>query len=268
MLHMISHGPEMVPKASTPLLIAHGLFGSGRNWGVIAKRLSNHRRVIALDMRNHGASPWHEDHSYHALATDIAEVATQLGQPVDLLGHSMGGKTAMVAALSGVPVRRLIVADIAPVGYSHSQQPVIDAMQSVPLEDISSRAEADQALSAHIEDPALRSFLLQSLNISERRWRLNLPVLSASMDQIIGFPELAGRFNAPTLFLTGAQSDYLLPEHRPLIKDLFPKAQFAKIPQAGHWLHAEKPREFEAAVRVFLEAGAPAALSHPSSRLK
>jgi pimeloyl-ACP methyl ester carboxylesterase len=151
---MISHGPEMDPEASTPLLIAHGLFGSGRNWGVIAKRLSNHRRVIALDMRNHGASPWHEDHSYHALAADIAEVATQLDQPVDLLGHSMGGKTAMVAALSGVPVRRLIVADIAPVGYSHSQQPVIDAMQSVPLEDISSRAEADQALSAHIEDPS------------------------------------------------------------------------------------------------------------------
>ena len=93
MLHMISHGPEMDPEASTPLLIAHGLFGSGRNWGVIAKRLANHRRVIALDMRNHGASPWHEDHSYHALAADIAEVATQLGQPVDLLGHSMGGKS-------------------------------------------------------------------------------------------------------------------------------------------------------------------------------
>lgn len=254
MLKMISHEPENSPEASIPLVIAHGLFGSGRNWGVIAKRLANHRRVIALDMRNHGASPWHEDHNYHALAADIAEVATNLGQPVDLLGHSMGGKAAMVAALSGAPIRRLIVADIAPVGYSHSQQPVIDAMQSLPLDHITSRAEADQALSAHIDNPALRSFLLQSLNVSERRWRLNLLALSASMDQIIGFPDISGCFNAPALFLTGALSDYLRPEHRPIIKALFPKARFAKIPQAGHWLHAEKPHEFEAAVRVFLEA--------------
>ncbi|MDB4170071.1 alpha/beta fold hydrolase [Planktomarina sp.] len=254
MLQMISHEPENSPEASIPLVIAHGLFGSGRNWGVIAKRLANHRRVIALDMRNHGASPWHEDHNYHALAADIAEVATNLGQPVDLLGHSMGGKAAMVAALSGAPIRRLIVADIAPVGYSHSQQPVIDAMQSLPLDHITSRAEADQALSAHIDNPALRSFLLQSLNVSERRWRLNLLALSASMDQIIGFPDISGCFNAPALFLTGALSDYLRPEHRPIIKALFPKARFAKIPQAGHWLHAEKPHEFEAAVRVFLEA--------------
>jgi len=254
MLQMIFHEPENSPEAGIPLVIAHGLFGSGRNWGVIAKRLANHRRVIALDMRNHGASPWHEDHNYHALAADIAEVATNLGQPVDLLGHSMGGKAAMVAALSGAPIRRLIVADIAPVGYSHSQQPVIDAMQSLPLDHITSRAEADQALSAHIDDPALRSFLLQSLNVSERRWRLNLLALSASMDQIIGFPDISGYFNAPALFLTGALSDYLRPEHRPIIKALFPKARFAKIPQAGHWLHAEKPHEFEAAVRVFLEA--------------
>ncbi|MDG1240696.1 alpha/beta fold hydrolase [uncultured Planktomarina sp.] len=254
MLQMISHEPENSPEASIPLVIAHGLFGSGRNWGVIAKRLANHRRVIALDMRNHGASLWHEDHNYHALAADIAEVATNLGQPVDLLGHSMGGKAAMVAALSGAPIRRLIVADIAPVGYNHSQQPVIDAMQSLPLDHITSRTEADQALSAHIDDPALRSFLLQSLNVSERRWRLNLLALSASMDQIIGFPDISGCFNAPALFLTGALSDYLRPEHRPIIKALFPKARFAKIPQAGHWLHAEKPHEFEAAVRVFLEA--------------
>jgi pimeloyl-ACP methyl ester carboxylesterase len=180
-------------------------------------------------------------------------VAKSLGQPIDLLGHSMGGKAAMVAALSGTPIRRLIVADIAPVRYTHSQQPVIDAMQSVPLNHITSRAEADQALSAHIDDPAMRSFLLQSLEINARRWRLNLPALSASMDDIIGFPDISGCFTAPTLFLTGALSDYLRPEHRPIIKALFPKARFAKIPQAGHWLHAEKPREFEAAVRIFLE---------------
>ena len=250
MLHMISHGSDV----GTPLIIAHGLFGSGRNWGVIARRLSDSRRVIALDMRNHGASPWQDDHSYPALAEDLAEVIASIGGPVDVLGHSMGGKAAMVAALSGADIRRLIVADIAPVIYGHTQQHLIDAMQAIPLDQLSSRTEAEQILSRHIKDPTVRSFLLQSLNLQDQSWRLNLPALRACMEQIISFPDVSGQFTAPTLFLTGATSDYLRPEHRPTIKSLFPKARFAKIPNAGHWLHAEKPREFEAAVRVFLDA--------------
>lgn len=250
MLHIISHGSDF----GTPLIIAHGLFGSARNWGVIAKRLSDSRRVIAFDMRNHGASPWQDDHSYPALAEDLAQVIASIGGPVDVLGHSMGGKAAMVAALSGADIRRLIVADIAPVIYGHTQQHLIDAMLAIPLDQLSSRAEAEQILSRHIKDPTVRSFLLQSLNLKDQSWRLNLPALRACMEQIIGFPDVSGQFTAPTLFLTGATSDYLRPEHRPTIKSLFPKARFAKIPNAGHWLHAEKPREFEAAVRVFLDA--------------
>ena len=251
MLHIISHGSDF----GTPLIIAHGLFGSARNWSVIAKRLSDNRRVIAFDMRNHGASPWQDDHSYPALAEDLAQVIASIGgPPVDVLGHSMGGKAAMVAALSGADIRRLIVADIAPVIYGHTQQHLIDAMQAIPLDQLSSRAEAEQILSRHIKDPTVRSFLLQSLNLQDQSWRLNLPALRACMEQIIGFPDVSGQFTAPTLFLTGATSDYLRPEHRPTIKSLFPKARFAKIPNAGHWLHAEKPREFEAAVRVFLDA--------------
>ena len=249
MLHMISHGSD----TGTPLLIAHGLFGSGRNWGVIAKRLSDTRRVIALDLRNHGASPWQDDHSYPALAEDLFEVIDSIGGPVDLLGHSMGGKAAMVAALSGANIRRLIVADIAPVTYDHTQQHLIEAMQALPMDQLSSRTKAEQALSGQIEDPTVRSFLLQSLNLQDHTWRLNLPALRASMADIIGFPEVSGQFVTQTLFLTGAKSDYLRPEHRPLIKSLFPKARFAKIPNAGHWLHAERPREFEAVVRVFLD---------------
>jgi len=249
MLHMISHGSD----TGTPLLIAHGLFGSGRNWGVIAKRLSDTRRVIALDLRNHGASPWQDDHSYPALAEDLFEVIDSIGGPVDLLGHSMGGKAAMVAALSGANIRRLIVADIAPVTYDHTQQHLIEAMQALPLDQLSSRAKAEQALSGQIEDPTVRNFLLQSLNLQDHTWRLNLPALRASMADIIGFPEVSGQFVTQTLFLTGAKSNYLRPEHRPLIKSLFPKARFAKIPNAGHWLHAERPREFEAVVRVFLD---------------
>ena len=249
MLHMISHGTN----PETPLVIAHGLFGSGRNWGVMAKRLSDSRRVITLDLRNHGSSPWQDDHSYPTLASDLAELIVSIGGPVDLLGHSMGGKAAMVAAVLGVPIRRLIIADIAPVAYTHSQQHLIDAMQALPLDQISSRAEAEQALSKHIEDPSVRSFLLQSLNLKEKTWQLNLTVLATSMAQIIGFPEISGQFTRPTLFLTGANSNYVRPAHRPIIKALFPKAHFAKIPHAGHWLHAERPREFEAAVRAFLD---------------
>lgn len=250
MLHMISHGSD----TGTPLLIAHGLFGSGRNWGVIAKRLSDTRRVIALDLRNHGASPWQDNHSYSALAEDLSEVIATIGGPVDMLGHSMGGKAAMVAAILGANIRRLIVADIAPVAYGHTKQHLIDAMQALPLDQLSSRARAEQALSDQIEDPTVRSFLLQSLNLQDQTWRLNLPALRTYMADIIGFPEVSGQFVAHTLFLTGANSDYLRPEHRPVIKSLFPKAHFAKIPNAGHWLHAERPREFEAVVRVFLDA--------------
>ncbi|MEO1797925.1 MAG: alpha/beta fold hydrolase [Pseudomonadota bacterium] len=237
----------------TPLVIAHGLFGSGRNWGVLAKRFSATRRVICVDMRNHAGSFWHDDTSYEAMARDLAEVLAPLGE-ADLLGHSMGGKAAMVAALSGAPVRRLIVADIAPVSYTHTQMPMIDAMEALDLSTIETRTEADAALSAHIEEPGIRAFLLQSLDVRARSWRLNLAALRAGMPGILGFPDVSGTFAGPTFFLSGGASDYVESSARPTIKTLFPKARFAKIPGAGHWLHAEKPREFEAAVTAFLEA--------------
>ena len=174
---MISHGNH----SGTPLVIAHGLFGSGRNWGVIARRLSDKRRVFTLDMRNHGSSPWLPDHSYAAMAADLSEVITKIDGPVDVLGHSMGGKAAMVAALSGADIRRLIVADIAPVIYGHTQQHLIDAMQALPLGDFTSRLDADAALKKTVENSNVRSFLLQSLNLRECKWRLNLDVLSEFM---------------------------------------------------------------------------------------
>lgn len=239
--------------ATSPLLIAHGLFGSGRNWGVIGKRLSDQRQVITVDMRNHADSPWDESHSYFDLAGDLAETISATSGPVSVLGHSMGGKAAMMLALERPDlVDRLIVADIAPTTYSHSQIGPIRAMQGVNLDTVTQRLDAaDQMVG--IED-ALKPFLLQSLDLKERRWRLNLEVLSKEMDKIVGFPEVTGAFEGPTLFLTGANSDYVKAEHREGIKALFPHAKAAKIPDAGHWLHAEKPREFEAAVRYFLNA--------------
>ena len=238
--------------AGAPLLIAHGLFGSARNWGAVAKRLSDSRPVTAVDMRNHGTSPRAPTNSYTDMAADLAAA---IETPSDVIGHSMGGKAAIVLALSHPDrIRRLVVADIAPVAYSHTQQHLIDAMQGLDLTAIESRGAADRVLAERIDEPGVRAFLLQSLDVKERRWRLNLDVLAAEMPKIVGFPELEGRFDGPALFLTGAGSDYVLPEHRDRIRALIPNARFAKIPGAGHWLHADKPREFEAAVRVFLDA--------------
>ena len=236
-----------------PILIAHGLFGSARNWGVIARRLSETRRVVTVDMRNHGDSPWRDRHGYPDLAADLAEVIAAHGGVADVVGHSMGGKAAMALAL-GTPraVRRLVVADIAPVAYTHTQQPLIEAMRAVDLAAVETRRDADDQLRAAVPEAGVRAFLLQSLDVPGRRWRLNLAALSAEMPAIIGWPDPPGTFDGPVLILSGAASDYVQPAHRPEIKRLFPNARFAKIPGAGHWLHAEKPREFEAALAAFL----------------
>jgi esterase len=242
--------------ASLPsVVIAHGLFGSARNWGVISKRLSDIRRVIAVDMRNHGDSFWHDAHGYEEMAEDLAAVIEAEGGKADVLGHSMGGKAAMVLALSRPElVDRLIVADIAPTGYSHTQMHVVDAMRETDLTGVTRRTEADQRMAPHLDDPALRAFLLQSLNLQdgEARWKLNVDVLGAEMTRILDFPDVSGQFLGPVTFINGALSDYVGPAHHDKIATLFPNARFIEIDGAGHWVHAEKPREFEEAVRAAL----------------
>jgi pimeloyl-ACP methyl ester carboxylesterase len=243
------------PSDASGLLIAHGLFGSARNWGVIAKRLSDTRQVTAVDMRNHGMSPATPTHTYADMAKDLAEVIEATGAPMDVLGHSMGGKAAMMLALTRPElVGRLIVADIAPVTYCHSQLPMIEAMRGVDLSRVSRRSEAEAQLGQRGVEPALQSFFTQSLDLDRGAWRLNLDTLADQMPQIMGFPETDAAWSGRALFLTGAASDYVTEAHRPVIRRLFPRARFARIPGAGHWLHAEKPREFEAAVRAFLDA--------------
>ena len=242
-LNAIHHGTA----EGVPLLIAHGLFGSARNWGAVAKRMSASRPVRAVDMRNHGHSPWAESHSYQDLADDLAGA---MDGPSDVLGHSMGGKAAMMLALRRPDlVRRLIVADIAPVGYGHTQAPLIHAMRAADLSDATRRSEV--ALDA--PDPGTRAFLLQSVDVEGKRWRLNLDVLEREMDRIIGFPEVEGTFDGPVLFLSGGASDYVRDAHRDRILSLFPEAEFEAIEGAGHWLHAERPREFVAAAERFLD---------------
>jgi pimeloyl-ACP methyl ester carboxylesterase len=253
---MLTYSTFGTPSSAPPLVIAHGLFGSGRNWGVIAKRLSDRSQTITPDMRNHGLSPRTTTQTYHDMAGDLAELIEEIGAPVDLCGHSMGGKAAMTLALTHPHlVRRLIVADIAPVAYGHTQAMFIDAMRGVDLSKITRRSDASEQLAAAGVEPELQSFFTQSLDVANKQWLLNLDTLEAQMPDIIGWPDnITGSFPNPALFLSGGASDYVLPEHRPRIKSLFPAARFAKLPNTGHWLHAEKPREFEAALRVFLDA--------------
>jgi esterase len=254
MLSILRH-PARSPGSAPPLVIAHGLYGSARNWGVIAGRLADVRDVLAVDMRNHGQSLHAAVHDYPAMAADLAEVIAGHGGRADVLGHSMGGKAAMMLALTeGALVRRLVVADIAPVAYAHDQVQHIHAMRALDMTGLGSRGEADRRLAASVPDAALRAFFLQSLDLKADppRWRLNLDALEAGMPNVVGWPEVVGRFGGPVLFLSGGASHYVTPENREAIRALFPAARFARIPGAGHWLHAEKPREFEAAVRVFL----------------
>jgi len=218
MLNMIEHGQE---QAGPPLLIVHGLYGSARNWGVIAKRLSNEYRVITVDQRNHGDSPWFDSHTYIDMANDLIDVAHHIGSPINVVGHSMGGKAAMV-------------------------------MAPVDLERVHKRSDAVEQLATTVQDAALQSFFTQSLDVAGKRWKLNLDVLGRDMQHILGFPELQGSFDGPTLFLSGSQSSYVQDDGKERAKQYFPKARFMKLKDAGHWLHAEKPREFEAAVRHFV----------------
>lgn len=251
MLNTIRHdGPSDKP----PLVIAHGLFGSARNFGSIARSLAKERTVICVDMRNHGDSPWFDTHSYPELAADLAEVAAPLGT-FDLMGHSMGGKSSMTLALTNPgQMRRLVVADIAPVAYDHSQSHQIDALEAVDLSTANRRSDAARQLQDQGVDAGLASFFTQSLDVANKRWKFNLATLRAEMPKLVGFPDVEGSFDRPTFFLSGAVSDYVRPEYRAQIKSLFPAAVFAKLPEAGHFLHADRPKAFEAAVATFLAA--------------
>ena len=248
MLNYMTFGDEKSP----PVMIVHGLYGSGRNWGVIAKRLSDQFFVITVDLRNHGDSPWLDTHNYHVMADDLVEVINSLNIKPNIIGHSMGGKAAMVLALKRPNlVRNLIIADIAPVKYEHDQSQFIEAMQKVDLSKVEKRSDATLALSKFVEDKSLQNFFTQSLDIKAKRWKLNLKVLRSEMSEILSFPKIESELSGHSLFLKGEKSDYIKSQHRKLIKSLFTKARFATFKEAGHWLHAEKPREFESAARLF-----------------
>jgi len=250
MLNRLVHG-----NSGPPLVIAHGLYGSARNWGVIAKRLSDRFRVITVDMRNHGDSFHDPDHSYAALAGDLARIIEAEGGRAHLLGHSMGGKAAMVIAQTRPDLLdHLIVADIAPVAYSHTQLPYIEAMMAVDLSVVTRRSEADQQLKDRVPEAPLRAFLLQSLELGADgpRWKLNLPALHDQMPEIMGFPPSGQPYHGPATVIRGASSDYVTGPHLEALQRVLPTAEIKTLERAGHWLHADDPRGFEAMVRAVL----------------
>lgn len=243
--------------AGAPVIVLHGLLGSGRNWMTIAKRLASRYRVETLDMRNHGVSPWADGMTYPLMAGDIRThiEQTALG-PVTVIGHSMGGKAAMRLALEAPSlVERLVVVDIAPVDYDHSTGAYVEALRRLDLRGLSSRNEVDAQLAHDVSESGIRAFLLQNLVREESgfRWRANLDVLSKAMPDLMTFPiRDYDQYRGPALFLAGANSDYVRPEHREAIRTLFNKADIRVIADAGHWVHAEQPTAFLAHLEDFL----------------
>jgi pimeloyl-ACP methyl ester carboxylesterase len=245
-----------------PVAILHGLFGSARNWASVAQRLGARHRVIAFDLRNHGASPWAEPMDYPAMAEDVRAAMRERGlRRYALLGHSMGGKVAMIAALDEPDaVERLAVVDIAPVARPVPYLPYVQAMRALDLTAIVRRRGADTMLAAAIPDSGERAFLLHSLAFDDGtpRWQLNLAALEKAMPALGEFPARPGaRYDGPALFVAAGRSDAIRPADEPAIKELFPAARIARIADAGHWVHAERPDAFLAMVERFLSgAGA------------
>jgi len=230
-----------------PVIVLHGLFGSSRNWYSMTKKLSEHCRVITVDLRNHGLSAHTDTMNYPEMADDVLALAEQLGlSTYSVIGHSMGGKVAMHMALSrpGV-IDNLVVLDIAPVEYRHRYGKIFTAMKQLPLHTIKNRDEAETLFCPTIGDRNLCRFLLQNLVRTGNgfTWRINLPVLENNIDRIADFPEFppSQRFDGPSLFLGGSQSDFIVNDHLPVIRQLFPSADIQWLEQAGHMLHVEQP---------------------------
>lgn len=243
-----------------PIILLHGLFGSASNLGVVARALADNFTVYSVDLRNHGKSPHAEHMDYPTMADDVLHLMDdQSLSSTHLLGHSMGGKTAMQVALNHPQrVGKLIVADIAPVTYQHAHTFVLRGLTAVAEASVHSREQADDILAQHVADAGVRGFLLKSLTRTPQgdyAWQLNLDAIKANYDELAkgnsGVP-----FMGETLFIKGGQSDYLLLEHKDAVLALFPNAQLKVIDNAGHWLHAEQPKKFNNIVLRFLGATA------------
>ncbi|WP_418315988.1 alpha/beta fold hydrolase [Piscinibacter sakaiensis] len=238
-----------------PLLLLHGLFGSATNWRGIAKALADSHEVFALDLRNHGASPWADSMDYDDLADDVfAFITSRKLAPAAVLGHSMGGKAAMALALRHPDaVGRLIVADIAPVAYKDSLTPYAEAMRGIDVMAAASRTEVQRRLQERLPDPSVAGFLAQNLVSRNDHfdWRINLAVIIAEMHKLSGFPAALRelRYENPVTVIAGARSSYVEHHDGRDFAPMFSDVTVEVIDEAGHWLHADRPQQFVAIVR-------------------
>jgi pimeloyl-ACP methyl ester carboxylesterase len=256
-LNVIERAPEGDVPAGPPVVLIHGLFGRARNLGFIQRQLSARWRTLAIDLRSHGDSP-HGMLDYHALAGDIVEtLAAHDALPAMIMGHSMGGKAAMMTALlHPAQVERLVVADIPPARTGHGNSDVAQAMLDLEFPRPLDRKSAEAALAAVIEDGGTRALMVQNIRLGDDPgWTIGLREIVASMSNIESWPYIPDgyAYTGPTLFLRGANSPYLRAEHLPEIRRLFPRFELETIPDAGHWLHVEQPERFVALLEAFLE---------------
>jgi pimeloyl-ACP methyl ester carboxylesterase len=252
-----------------PLVIGHGLFGHKHNWNSVAKALQQRlgNQIYVVDFRNHGDSPHYDSHTYPDMGKDLAEFMQEVVLPetgakaVHLMGHSMGGKVCAFIALDPARqalVDKLVIVDIAPFRANNDSlfPQFVDAMKKVNLGQ--TRREIDAELEKDIPDQAVRSFLLTNLredpaNKDGFQWKINLNVLGNALNHLHTFAVVPGTFDQPTLFIYGNKSRYFTSEDRPVAGHYFSKAEFVEIPDAGHWVHADKPKEFIDAVVNFLK---------------
>lgn len=261
-LHLTTYGDQ-----GSRVVLLHGLFGQGRNWTQFAKALAPHHRMLLVDLPDHGRSAWTERFDLVAVADQIAEALTDAGDdPFALLGHSLGGKVAMVLALRHPTlVERLCVVDIAPVAYQRASEfeGYIEAMRSLDLDALTQRADAEAALGGAVPQSSIRSFLLQNLRRealpegqSGWRWQVNLEGLRRDLPEIGSWPQdrLADAlpYDGPVLWVGGENSAYIIDAYLPAMDRLFPRNRRATIKNAGHWVHSEQPEVFLEVVGRFL----------------
>lgn len=251
-------------ESGSPVVFCHGLFGQGKNWTAIAKALAGEHRVLLLDLPDHGQSPRSERFDYVEYADQVAALLGAdgtAGGPVALVGHSMGGKVAMLVALRRPElVERLVVVDVAPVAYDHAVEfdGYIAAMKAIDLDALELRSDADAALLEAVPHPMVRGFLLQSLRREGDGWRwlLNLDLLGRDLGLITGWPEdqLAGTaaYKGPVLWVGGQNSHYVRAEYVEAMDRWFPRNRRVTVKDAGHWVHSEQPEVFVEVLRRFL----------------
>lgn len=239
-----------------PLVILHGLFGSLDNWFSIAKELVEHYTLYLVDQRNHGDSPHSDEWNYAVMAEDLKELFDAEGlDRAFLMGHSMGGKTVMNFAVKYPErVEKLIVADIAPRYYPIHHQTILEGLNSLNLKEIKSRKEADDQLSKYVSELGIRQFLLKSLTRDSDgfAWKINLPVIIKNIENVGEALAKDSTFDGPTLFLAGANSNYIQQKDLPDLEAHFPNYQLEFVADAGHWLHAEQPHAVVEEMRRFL----------------